>query len=107
MIGGAFCPRCLRLKYMIGSELMNSGPEIGELIRANGCPCSLTPPQKDPFVHDISDVVPKDNLASMEHPLFSLATKPDMRHLEYRGRNSRLKIVLSGAGLPAILTRTF
>ena len=35
-------------------------------------------PQKDFFILDISDVVPKDDMASMEHPLFSLATKPDM-----------------------------
>jgi hypothetical protein len=38
-------------------------------------------PQKDFFILDIADVVPKDDTASMEHPLFSLATKPDMRHL--------------------------
>ena len=35
-------------------------------------------PQKDFFILDIADVVPKDDTASMEHPLFSLATKPDM-----------------------------
>lgn len=40
-------------------------------------------PQKDFFILDIADVVPKDDTASMEHPLFSLATKPDMRHLLY------------------------
>ncbi len=57
-------------------------------------------PQKDFFILDISDVVPKDDMASMEHPLFSLATKPDMRHLEYRGGDNRLKIVPSG-GRPA------
>lgn len=59
-------------------------------------------PQRDFFILDISDVVPKDDLASMEHPLFSLATKPDMRHLEYRNGNNRLKIVPSGVGLPTI-----
>ena len=32
-------------------------------------------PQKDFFILDISDVVPMDDMASMEHPLFSLATK--------------------------------
>ena len=41
-------------------------------------------PQKDFFILDISGVVPKDDTASMEHPLFSLATKPDMRHLFYK-----------------------
>lgn len=59
-------------------------------------------PQKDFFILDIADVMPKDDLASMEHPLFSLATKPDMRHLEYRNGDNRLKIVPSGVGLPTI-----
>ncbi len=62
-------------------------------------------PQKDFFILDISDVVPKDDMASMEHPLFSLATKPDMRHLEYRNGDNRLKIVPSGAGLPTIFDK--
>ena len=59
-------------------------------------------PQRDFFVLDLSDVVPKDDTASMEHPLFSLATKPDMRHLEYRSSDTVLKIVPSGRGLPTI-----
>lgn len=62
-------------------------------------------PQKDFFILDISDVVPKDDLASMEHPLFSLATKPDMRHLEYRNGTHRLKIVPSGVGLPTVFDK--
>lgn len=59
-------------------------------------------PQKDFFILDIADVVPKDDTASMEHPLFSLATKPDMRHLEYRNGENVLKIRPSGLGLPTI-----
>jgi plasmid replication initiation protein len=59
-------------------------------------------PQRDFFVLDIADVVPKDDTASMEHPLFSLATKPDMRHLEYRSGGNVLKIRPSGLGLPTI-----
>lgn len=62
-------------------------------------------PQKDFFILDISDVVPKDDLASMAHPLFSLATKPDMRQLEYRSGDNRLKIVPSGVGLPTIFDK--
>lgn len=41
-------------------------------------------------------------MATMEHPLFSLATKPDMRHLEYRNGDNLLKIRPSGIGLPTI-----
>lgn len=62
-------------------------------------------PQRDFFILDLSDVMPKDDLASMEHPLFSLATKPDMRHLEYRNGDHRLKIVPSGVGLPTIFDK--
>lgn len=62
-------------------------------------------PNLDFFVLDIADAVPKDDMASMEHPLFSLATKPDMRHLEYRNGENILKIRPSGLGLPTIFDK--
>lgn len=62
-------------------------------------------PNLDFFVLDIADAVPKDDLASMEHPLFSLATKPDMRHLEYRNGDNVLKIRPSPLGLPTIMDK--
>jgi plasmid replication initiation protein len=63
-------------------------------------------PQKDFFVLDIADVVPKDDTASMEHPIFSLATKPDMRFLRYQDSNGNvLEIEPSGKGLPTIFDK--
>lgn len=62
-------------------------------------------PQRDFFVLDIADVVPKDDTASMEHPIFSLATKPDHRHLHYENGQNRLEIVPSGRGLPTIFDK--
>ena len=62
-------------------------------------------PQRDFFVLDIADVVPKDDTASMEHPIFSLATKPDMRHLVYQSEGRKLEIMPSGAGLPTIFDK--
>jgi len=62
-------------------------------------------PNLDFFVLDIADAVPKDDMATMEHPLFSLATKPDMRHLEYRSNDNVLKIRPSGIGLPTIFDK--
>lgn len=62
-------------------------------------------PQKDFFILDISDVVAKDDMASMEHPLFSLATKPDMRHLIYKNGTNKLEIIPSGRGLPTIFDK--
>src|SRR6056297_2022912 len=40
-------------------------------------------PTADFFVCDIFDALPKDDLASMEHPLFSLSTRADLRVLTY------------------------
>lgn len=62
-------------------------------------------PQQDFFVLDIADVMPKDDTASMEHPLFSLATKPDMRHLVYHSGGQKLEITPSGRGLPTIFDK--
>lgn len=62
-------------------------------------------PQKDFFILDISDVVPKDDTASMEHPMFSLATKPDMRELVYKNGTNKLEIIPSGRGLPTIFDK--
>ena len=62
-------------------------------------------PQRDFFILDIADVMPRDDTASMEHPLFSLATAPDMRHLEYRSGENVLKIRPSGLGLPTIFDK--
>ncbi len=62
-------------------------------------------PNLDFFVLDIADAVPKDDMASMEHPLFSLATKPDLRHLEYRSGDNVMKIRPSGLGLPTIFDK--
>lgn len=62
-------------------------------------------PQKDLFILDISDVVPKDDTSTMEHPIFSLATKPDMRHLHYQNGDNTLKIIPSGNGLPTIFDK--
>ena len=45
-------------------------------------------PQRDLFVCDIVDAVPKGDMASMENPVFTLSTKPDMNPRKYvRGEN--------------------
>lgn len=62
-------------------------------------------PNRDFFVLDIADVVPKDDTASMEHPIFSLSTKPDHRHLRYQSGEHSLSIIPSGKGLPTIFDK--
>lgn len=62
-------------------------------------------PNRDFFVVDFADVTSKDDTATMEHPLFSLATKPDMRHLRYENGNVSLEIEPGQHGLPTIFDK--
>ena len=63
-------------------------------------------PQHDFFLADIFDSTPiKDDMASMEHPLFVLSKKTDMRCLEYRKDNMRISITPSVVGLPTIFDK--
>ncbi|MGB1234097.1 MAG: replication initiator protein A [Planktomarina sp.] len=57
---------------------------------------------KDFFVCDIFDAVPKDDLATMEHPIFSLSTRPDRRILEYTHNDVDITVVPSVKGLATI-----
>ena len=59
-------------------------------------------PHHDLFICDVLDAIPKDDMASMEHPIFSLATKPDTRILRYEHRNVRVEIAPSVRGLATI-----
>ena len=63
-------------------------------------------PTKDFFIADIFDNLPfKDDIASMEHPLFSLSKKVDLRKLEYQNDNLSLVIAPSTYGLPTIFDK--
>lgn len=62
-------------------------------------------PQKDLFVCDIVDAVPKGDMASMEHPIFSLSTKPDMKPREYTNGENFIKINPSAKGLATVFDR--
>lgn len=66
---------------------------------------SLAPlyhPNGDFFVCDIFDAVPKGDLASMEHPLFSLSTRPDRRILNYTHNDVQITVTPSVKGLATI-----
>lgn len=56
----------------------------------------------DLFICDVLDAIPKDDMASMEHPIFSLATKPDTRLLRYEHRDITVEIAPSVHGLATI-----
>lgn len=64
-------------------------------------------PNRDFFIADIFDssAIFKSDSASLEHPVFSLATKPDMRVLHYEHRGQWITIHPSGYGLATILDK--
>jgi len=59
-------------------------------------------PTPDFFLCDILDALPKDDLATMEHPVFSLATRPDLRVLDYAHNGVAIRVVPSVKGLATI-----
>lgn len=61
--------------------------------------------QQDLFVVDLADVAPRDDLASMEHPLFSLVPNPERRELVYETKTARVEINPSVKGLPTIFDK--
>mgnify|MGYP001793678479 CR=1 FL=1 len=56
----------------------------------------------DFFLCDIATALPKDDMASMEHPVFSLSTRPDRRVLDYAHGATRIRITPSVKGLATI-----
>jgi hypothetical protein len=59
-------------------------------------------PIQDFFICDVTDAIPKDDMGSMEHPIFSLATKPDLSIREYEHNGVNISVVPSTLGLATI-----
>ena len=62
-------------------------------------------PTPDFFVCDIFDAAPKGDMAGMEHPVFSLSTKPYHRVRRYEHKGCYLEIKPSADGLATIHDR--
>lgn len=62
-------------------------------------------PQKDLFVCDIIDAVPKGDMASMEHPVFTLSTKPDFKPRRYERGDNFIEVSPSRYGLATVHDR--
>lgn len=58
-------------------------------------------PQRDLWIPNILDAIPKDDMKSMEHPMFALVGG-DMRVREYEHRGNRVKLTPSAKGLATI-----
>jgi plasmid replication initiation protein len=84
---------------------MANGKSLEQGEQGRGGEVALLPqrhPNHDLFICDVLDAIPKDDMASMEHPIFSLATKPDTRILRYEHKNVVVEIAPSVRGLATI-----
>lgn len=77
--------------------------ESDELARSPLLPLRHT--TGDLFVCDIFDAAPKGDMASMEHPIFSLSTKPDTRLRRYEHGPHFVEIIPSMKGLATVHDR--
>jgi len=59
-------------------------------------------PTADFFICDIFDATPKGDLGSMEHPIFSLSTRPDRRVLSYEHNGTTVEVTPSVKGRATI-----
>lgn len=73
-------------------------------VTGGGLTAGAYPPegQGEFFLCDIFDAIPKNDLASMEHPLFSLGTRPDRRILSYEHNGAEIIVTPSVKGLATI-----
>ena len=77
---------------------------MGQSITAAGGEALPVLPQASTgyFICDLPWAVPKDDMASMEHPLFTLATRPDRRILRYAHGQATIEVTPSVKGLATI-----
>lgn len=59
-------------------------------------------PTPDFFVCDVFNAAPKADMASMEHPIFSLSTKPDKSVRRYQHGTTYVEIKPSADGLATV-----
>lgn len=79
---------------MVGENTNNRSPLLPDRMQ-----------QGDFFVCDIFDAAPKGDMASMEHPIFSISTKPDRRIRRYESGTNFVEITPSMKGLATVHDR--
>ncbi len=60
---------------------------------------------RDFFVLDTLDMVPKSDLATLEHPIYSLTTVPERRQLTYHHGECKIELIPSSLGLPTVFDK--
>lgn len=93
---GCYCEKAQGNQLMVVSK---AGNVVGVVGAKGGL---RSPASGNPFVCDFFDVSPKDDLGTMEHPIFSLATRPDRRILAYEHNGVTLQITPSVKGRATI-----
>ena len=64
-------------------------------------------PQGDLFVCELTDVILKDDMASMEHPFYSISKKPDRSPKRYEHGGNWIEIRPSTKGMPTVYDKDF
>lgn len=72
---------------------------------ARGRRAVVAPVIGDLFTCDILGASPKDDLGTMEHPIFSLSTKPDLRVLSYDHNGTQVQVTPSVKGRATIFDK--
>jgi len=75
---------------------------MGQSLVGQEAPALVPVPAGGYFICDLPWAVPKDDMASMEHPLFTLATRPDRRILRYAHGEATIEVTPSLKGLATI-----
>jgi Replication initiator protein A len=89
---------------VIQGELAFSEPAVGENTKQRS-PLLPVRHQPDFFVCDIFDAAVKGDSASMEHPIFSLSKKPDLKVRRYENGDKWAEIRPSIKGLATVFDR--
>lgn len=88
------------MKQRISKAAQDRSSEIeGRMMIQAGAPMART---QDFFVCDLFAANPKHDLASMEHPIFSLSTRPDRRILNYIHNDTEIIVTPSVKGRATI-----
>ena len=82
------------LEGMVGNNTIARSPLLPDRMQ-----------QRDFFVCDIFDAVPKGGMASMEYPVFSICTKPDKSIRRYENGDIFVEVVPSVKGLATVYDR--
>lgn len=79
---------------MVGENTLSKSPLLPDRMR-----------QGDFFVCDIFDAAPKGDMASMEHPIFSISTKPDRNIRRFENGRNFVEVTPSVKGLATVHDR--